>query len=556
MTTKVSDVKKSGATFTPEKLADFLAVKLFALAQSQDVNAMTVLDPACGDGALLNAIYKVGKNRIKNLLGFDTNQEYLNETSKLLAQTPCELSCSDFLSVCPNNVDLFRTDVRREFADMVIANPPYVRTQVLGADKAQQLARDFGLSGRIDLYYPFLMAMTNALKKGGMLGVITSNRYISTKSGADIRKYLLENYDVIEVIDLGDTKLFDAAVLPAIFIGRKKQSKSAITKVGKYVSIYESEDKETKTVHRESVYEILRDGVAGEYAANGTNYVFKTGLLKHPVGKTGIWQMSNDVENKWLETINANTVFRVKDKFKVRVGIKSCADNIFINQLWEKENYVLEDDLLQPMISQENIETWKIDNASMTSILYPHFSINGKRAVFDISKYPNASAYLEGHKEQLEGRNYVIQAKRKWYEYWVPQNPALWKFPKLVFPDISVKPRFCYDKSGAIVNGNCYWICAQDEDENNLLMLIEGVANSDVMIKYHDLCFNNKLYSGRRRYLTQYIEQYPMPDPNSNHAQDIIKLVKKINSCADESEISKLSAIINEKVKLAFNISD
>lgn len=517
---------------------------------------MTVLDPACGDGALLNAIYKVGKNRIKNLLGFDTNQEYLNETSKLLAQTPCELSCSDFLSVCPNNVDLFRTDVRREFADMVIANPPYVRTQVLGTDKAQQLARDFGLSGRIDLYYPFLMAMTNALKKGGMLGVITSNRYISTKSGADIRKYLLENYDVIEVIDLGDTKLFDAAVLPAIFIGRKKQSKSAITKVGKYVSIYESEDKETKTVHRESVYEILRDGIAGEYVANGTNYVFKTGLLKHPVGKTGIWQMSNDVENKWLETINANTVFRVKDKFKVRVGIKSCADNIFINQLWEKENYVLEDDLLQPMISQENIETWKIDNASMTSILYPHFSKNGKRAVFDISKYPNASAYLEGHKEQLEGRNYVIQAKRKWYEYWVPQNPALWKFPKLVFPDISVKPRFCYDKSGAIVNGNCYWICAQDEDENNLLMLIEGVANSDVMIKYHDLCFNNKLYSGRRRYLTQYIEQYPMPDPNSNHAQDIIKLVKKINSCADESEISKLSAIINEKVKLAFNISD
>ena len=60
------------------------------------------------------------------------------------------------------------------------------------------------------------MAMTNALKKGGILGVITSNRYISTKSGSDIRKYLLDNYEIIEIIDLGDTKLFDAAVLPAI----------------------------------------------------------------------------------------------------------------------------------------------------------------------------------------------------------------------------------------------------------------------------------------------------------------------------------------------------
>ena len=52
--------------------------------------------------------------------------------------------------------------------------------------------------------------------------MITSNRYISTKSGGDIRKFLLDNYDIIEIIDLGDTKLFNAAVLPAIFIGKKK----------------------------------------------------------------------------------------------------------------------------------------------------------------------------------------------------------------------------------------------------------------------------------------------------------------------------------------------
>lgn len=67
------------------------------------------------------------------------------------------------------------------------------------------------------------MAMTNALKKGGLLGVITSNRYISTKSGSDIRKFLVENYEILEVIDLGDTKLFNAAVLPAIFIGKRRK---------------------------------------------------------------------------------------------------------------------------------------------------------------------------------------------------------------------------------------------------------------------------------------------------------------------------------------------
>ena len=55
----------------------------------------------------------------------------------------------------------------------------------------------------------------------------------------------------------------------------------------------------------------------------------------------------------------------------------------------------------------------------------------------------------------------------------------------MVFPDISLYPRFCYDESGAVVNGNCYWMCATTETERQLLLLVEGVCNSDVMVKYH-----------------------------------------------------------------------
>lgn len=68
--------------------------------------------------------------------------------------------------------------------------------------------------------------MTESLKEGGILGVITSNRYLSTKSGESIRQYLSANYDILELIDLGDTKLFEAAVLPAIFIGKKLQKEN------------------------------------------------------------------------------------------------------------------------------------------------------------------------------------------------------------------------------------------------------------------------------------------------------------------------------------------
>ncbi|MGH7964880.1 MAG: hypothetical protein ACRERD_24210, partial [Candidatus Binatia bacterium] len=100
--------------------------------------------------------------------------------------------------------------------------------------------------------------------------------------------------------------------------------------------------------------------------------------------------------------------------------------------------------------------------------------------------------------------------------------------PKIVWPDIKPQPLFFYDDSGCIVKGNCYWIILKDRQREDLLFLIQGVANTKLMTQYHDLVFNNKLYAGRRRYLSQYVEKYPLPDPQSQSAQRIISLVKEL----------------------------
>ena len=504
------------------------------------------------------------QNRLPNdalrLIGYDTNAAYLQQAEKVLRKTKnVALHQEDFLSVCSGQMDLFGGVTISEFADIVIANPPYVRTQILGSKRAQQLSRLYNLSGRIDLYFPFIIAMTNALKKGGLIGVITSNRYLCTKSGTDIRKFLLEHYDILDIIDLGDTKLFDAAVLPAIFIGRKKMSKTSKSiSVGKFRSIYEHSVQETRIGYPVigSVYDVLNKDVSGLYNVGGHIYDYKSGLLKHATDKTAIWQMSSEDENEWIDTVNSNAKFRIGDRFKVRVGIKSCADRIFLDGLWNKEGTLIENELLSPLISQENIDSWQIDHSTMPLVLYPHYSIGGKRMVYDIDGFPNARKYLESHRAELEKREYLLKTNRTWYEYWVPQNPALWSLPKVVFPDISLYPRFCYDESGAIVNGNCYWMCANTESERQLLLLIEGVCNSDVMVRYHDLCFNNKLYSGRRRYLSQYIEQYPVPDPDSSVAKEIVNVVdiinREVDSVTRDSSIKNLNALVRE----AFGLRD
>lgn len=556
----IDNTKKTGATFTPEALADFLAEKI--LTYYRNLSSSTcILDPACGDGMLLSAILKKSGISPSNLIGYDTNEIYLSAAKDLIyritGNNDSKFYNEDFLSICPNNASLFNKKAMHEFADIIIANPPYVRTQVLGAERAQELASNFNLSGKIDLYYPFLMAMTNALRVGGIIGVITSNRYICTKSGSDIRKYLLDNYDILEVIDLGDTKLFDAAVLPAIFIGIKKSQKKDGSVQAKYSSIYETKITNDCNPNRfKTVFEVLNSCKSGIYQVANNFYEYKAGLLKKTQKKTDIWQLDSGDKNDWINTIDLNASFRIKDRFKVRVGIKSCADNVFISQKWEEMGIQIEPELLRPMLSQENIDTWTIDHNAVINVIYPHYSEYGKRKVYNISDYPNAKQYLETNEEQLKKRLYLLKANRNWYEYWVPQNPALWKLPKIVFPDISIKPRFCFDNSGAVVNGNCYWICAQNTEEESLLLLIEGICNSSVMTKYHDSKFTNKLYSGRRRYLSQYIEEYPIPDPNSESSKQIILFVDKINKTSNTKEKEILASEVDKLVVKAFGLTD
>lgn len=137
---------------------------------------------------------------------------------------------------------------------------------------------------------------------------------------------------------------------------------------------------------------------------------------------------------------------------------------------------------------------------------------------------------------------------------WVPHRPDQWKYPKLVFPDISLNPRFYFDNGGKIVNGNCYWIVATKESDVEKLFLIQGIANSKLMTKYHDLVFNNKLYSGRRRYFTQYVEKYPLPDFNSEVAKEIIAIVKKLNHSNDKTAISDLENQLEIAVAKSFGV--
>lgn len=546
-----NQIKKSGATFTPTPLALFLGSRIVSYITPNN-KGFVVNDPACGDGELLLSISEVLKNAnyLFRIKGSDTSQEYLSKVAKRFEESFPETQHSFERKDYVEDRNLFSI-TNEDLDDIIIANPPYVRTQILGAERAQTIAKLYNLKGRIDLYFPFLIKMTESLKEGGLLGVITSNRYLTTKSGENIRQFLLQNYDVLEIIDLGDTKLFDAAVLPAIFIGRKNTKKQKENNAI-FRKVYETSFAH-QAVEAKSLFDILGTNQSGCYKTGQKYYDYTFGFFKRPATDTEIWQMTTKEDNIFIETIKANTSFTISDKFKVRVGVKSCADEVFFKKDWSDE-IKPEDEFMREIISQEDISQWFI-NEKLKKVVYPHIDNNGKKSVLDISKYPNAKSFFLSHQERLKSRTYLMKSNRLWYEYWVPQNPVTWKYPKVVFADISVEPRFAIDYKGAIVDGNCYWFAATSKEEEDLLFLVIGVANSKVMEQYHDLCFNNKLYSGRRRYLSQYVEKYPMPNPKSSISKEIIGLVKELlNARGNDEIIEQLKIRINELVEKSFGL--
>ncbi|MEO8873656.1 MAG: modification methylase, partial [Candidatus Kapaibacterium sp.] len=65
--------------------------------------------------------------------------------------------------------------------------------------------------------------------------------------------------------------------------------------------------------------------------------------------------------------------------------------------------------------------------------------------------------------------------------------------------------------------------------------------------------FNNKLYAGRRRYLTQYIEKYPIPSLDSECAQDLVDLVKKrVFGVFNEEKVLQMETEIERAVRVLY----
>jgi len=547
--------KETGAHYTPQALAEFVADQIAKYFVQDSADSMVrILDPAVGDGELLLALSKrllVNQETEIEFSGFDTDVLAIEATRKRffdeLPNIKLSIKEEDFVS--------FSLQHRTEGSlfpltkyDAVIANPPYVRTQMLGAENSQELAQNFGLTGRVDLYHVFVCGISAVLRSGGIAGIIVSNRFMTTRGGAEIRRRLQEEFEILHVWDLGDTQIFEAAVLPAVLLLRKKNFEAQKTPA-KFTSIYQSDKTGLMIESRNVIGALDMNGFVS--LENGQSYLVQQGNLNVDSETGGVWTIATQASDSWLSTVRENTYCTFADIGKIRVGVKTTADKIFIHSNWTSLPISEQPEVLRPLITHHIARQYRSHSIN-TSILYTHESKDGKRMPIDLAQFPITSDYLEKHRTALESREYVVGSGRKWYEIWVPQDPARWAKPKIVFRDITSSPTFWIDLTGAVVNGDCYWLANDFGTDDDFLWLALAVGNSTFIESFYDKSFNNKLYSGRRRFMTQYVEKFPLPSPYSLLPRQIIQKTKTLYEAIPLSESDELIKEIDELVWQSF----
>jgi hypothetical protein len=110
-------------------------------------------------------------------------------------------------------------DWRVEFAevfkdggfDIILANPPYVRQELIENKDALLRLYPAVAEGRSDLYVYFYARALQLLKEGGMHVFVCSNSWLDVGFGGKLQKYLLENAHILAIYDSALERQFASA---------------------------------------------------------------------------------------------------------------------------------------------------------------------------------------------------------------------------------------------------------------------------------------------------------------------------------------------------------
>lgn len=383
--------------------------------------------------------------------------------------------------------------------DIVLANPPYIRQELI-KDLKPALKKVYGaeFSGTADLYVFFYLRALQLLAGGGMLAFISSNKWFRAGYGQKLRSLVARQTSVQTILDFHDLPVFESAIAyPMIFVAAKKPPAAS----------------HTPTLAEPPSLDPPFPDVTAVVAKFGQP------LPTTALGTDGTWHLTSSTVVSRLEKMRA--AGPTLDEFvggQIYNGVKTGLNRAFVLDNAQREELLKQDpganEYILPYLEGDDIKRWATRTGAKWIIYL--------RWTDDLKEEGAIAIHLKRHEAQLRSRDGVKDdGPCPWFSLSRPR-PEAFAFitnDKIVFPDIAPNPRFTLDTSHAVIANTGYIIPSAD-------LFLLGVLNS-MPVEIYYINASAQVRGGYLRFIRQYVEKLPIPNASAAERKAIAGLTKR-----------------------------
>ena len=464
-----------GSVYTPPALAEWTATQLLRHFSSRSV--LRVLDPACGDGQLLESMAQISGQPVE-LCGRDVDPIAIAAASDRL-MAPADIAVGD--SLCTSTLANLGWE-----PDVIITNPPWGRPDSESRRRLQAAGYELA-KGQFDLYEIFVEQLVRIFPRVPMAFILPDSLFLPEHTR--LRKFLLENTEVLFLARLGE------GMFPGIYRGTVVLVlRSGPAKDGDVECFRLQPDERRSFLTGDASLETIRESrshtVSRERFASNPNVEFTLDVRDD---ESAVYKMLSKRGNDWDEWLWIGRGMEVGKSGKT-LRCSRCG------------NYraVPRKGLGPTTICPKCGSTFPTESGIHQIVR--HRQAGRKSAWTPIIVGEDVDRYrCEPSREMLVGLP-GIRCK----------NPAILRRPKLLIRKTGVGLRAAVDQSGTLTIQTVYHFIPKDEMPCLALDYLAGVLNSKVMLAFH-LRWSGECEWRSHPYVTpSTIRTLPVPTPFKN----------------------------------------
>ena len=529
------ELKTSGAVHTPLGLARHIVRQAHSSWKRQNTGKPEpkfIGDLGVGAGSFFYAFHVEGLGSNSSFVGIDKHMPSVlcAELIRIGIGEDWQLYCADSLIGAggkSGDPKVLQGLSLPEF-ELLVGNPPYVRSAILGQEYISALRKQFPLlgAGNFDLSVAFLEQATRLLSPNGVFTYLTSSKFSNSKYGEGICQELRTNARVLSVEDFGSAQVFPGFTAYVLIITIANASPAKRFQV---TSVDWLDDQKSLIA---APVETLKVEEA----------------LQFP------WSFLGSELSEIRRKVTASRFPSIKQFFpNIFQGVRTGANQVFVIE--HDIATGLESDLLVPFVTGREIKRQQV-LATETFLVYPYvFNEHGSAVPLAeaqlFRQFPKTYQHLLSHKSQLIERS--MDESSHWAGFSRNQNLSGHLRPKIFVKEMMPRAEFAADESGGLAFGSGYALDGSFMDPEQLIGWT-AVLNTPIM-EFVLRSAGTQLHSSWFRILKHQLLRIRFPAFTQGQMKRVMELGATLEKKSDPGVAKVLEAELNLLVASGYGLS-